>query len=353
MSEHDERPTDDLMNDGLAALREERYDDALAVAAVLRERRFSGSFEIAARAHWANGEHDRAIEVLEDGVAKAPGAAPLWHWLACYRSDMGNYPAALDAFEKEAEFEHVAASLTTYNIAVVHERMEQYAQAIGVIDRLERPDDDGPSPGDFAELRARLLLALDRIDDAIVAADEAVEWFGRHSRSEDDGDDDAEAHPDARRRDMTTRSRAYATRAAARSRLGERSAALEDVDLAIIHGAGGGNGIPSRVYDVLRDLDAATSPAAQLFRVLVKGLLVEDEEDDAPLGFYLPMQIIADDVAEALGYALRFVPEPSRPGAEIAEAEIIEPAADALKGVVFCGPFSTWDPIAADDAGEG
>src|SRR5688500_17234823 len=168
---------DELMKHGFAALREERFEDALAMARKLHEMCYSGGFELEARARWEMGEHDEAIAVLERGVKVAPGAAAVWHWLACYRSDLGDYAAALEAFEKEAEFEDVAASMTTYNIAVVHERMGQFEQAMEVLGRLERPDDEGPWPGDFAELRARLLLALGRGDEAIAVAGEAIEWF--------------------------------------------------------------------------------------------------------------------------------------------------------------------------------
>src|SRR5688572_19639826 len=117
----DTRPTDDLMDAGYAALADGEYETALALAAELRRRRHSSNFEVEARARWAIGEREAALRLLEEGVATAPKRAPLWHWLACYRSDLGRYDAALEAFAKEAEFEHVSASSHAYNVAVVYE----------------------------------------------------------------------------------------------------------------------------------------------------------------------------------------------------------------------------------------
>src|SRR5688572_19774352 len=131
MSDKDEK-AQELMREGYAALQADEFDRALSIAAQLRRIRHSSGFEIEARARWAQSDYRGAIDVLEDGVTKAPGAGPLWHWLGCYRSDEGRYEAALEAFARESELESTGTSQNTYNIAIVYERMGRFTDALKV-----------------------------------------------------------------------------------------------------------------------------------------------------------------------------------------------------------------------------
>lgn len=319
-NEADERSTDQLSKDGFAALREERYDDALAIAAELRERRFSACFELEAHVRWEMGEREAAIAVLEEGVAKAAAAPPLWHWLGCYRSDFGRYEAALEAFEREAEFEGTSVSTNTYNVAIVYERMDRAAEAMEVLARLESPGEEGPTVEHFDELRARLLFDLNRFDDCVETATRAIDALA--ARAADDGESEI---------DYLLLSRAYAVRAMAHLRLGDRDAAIEDAEDSIA-ASGGGAQTPTRAMEALREAYGQKSQAAQLFDLILNVRFPTPQEGS--IGFLVRMQIIADDVDEAAYLARPFLPPDTRDVPPTGEIESSEPAPDEFKGVV-------------------
>jgi tetratricopeptide (TPR) repeat protein len=249
----DERSTDQLSDDGFAALTDERHDDALAIAAELRRRRFSACFELEARTRWEMGEREAAIAVLEDGVAKAAAAPPLWHWLGCYRSDFGRYEAALEAFEREGEFEVTSVSTNTYNVAIVYERMERPADGLEVLARLESPGDEGPSAEHFDELRARLLFDVGRFNECVETATRVIDALAAHAAEVDESD-----------MDYSLLSRAYAARAMANLRLGDAAAATEDAEQSIA-AVGGGAQTPQWAMQALREAAGAKSRTAKWF----------------------------------------------------------------------------------------
>jgi tetratricopeptide (TPR) repeat protein len=345
----EDRPTESLMDDGYTALREERIDDALAIARELRNRRHSSAFEIEARARWHQGERDAAVRVLEEGVGKAPKASPLWHWLACYCSDLGRYDAALEAFAREADFEDVVPSANAYNVAVVLERMERAAEALDVLDRVELPGSD-PSPAHFSELRARLLFDVGRFDEAIEAATLAEEQFTTDAEAYADKANEASAE-DAREDvplDWIMMARVFAVRADARLACGDAAGAIEDAESSIDINP---PDAPDRALATLRQAEGQRSEAARQLRLLVRGEIAIDEEPRR-LGFFTWLDVVADDAAEAMEFARRFVPEAARPSLEIDEKEDHGAVADRLKGVYVCGQPQFFDPDAPDDEGD-
>lgn len=316
-----------LMDEGFDALRDGRLDDALAVATKLRERRHSSSFEIEARSRWERGEREEAINVLEQGVARVPHASPLWHWLACYRSDVGRYDGALEAFAREAEFEEVSASGNAYNVAVVYERMGRPREGLDMLDRVEAPDD--PSPARFAELRARLFFDTGELTRSIDAATEAIKRI-----EESDGEPDWEVLTGA-----------FAVRADAKLRSGDGAGALEDVAEAIDMGP---SLAPWRALDVLRRIDARPAKGSREWTLLLEGALPE-AENPAHRGFFVNMTVVADDAAEGLEFARRFVPDAARADLKISEVTDRGPATESWKGVYGCGPLHVFDPAAVEE----
>jgi tetratricopeptide (TPR) repeat protein len=316
----DERSTNQLSDDGFAALHDERYDEVLTIATELRKRRFSACFELEARARWEMGEREAAIAVLEEGVAKAAAAPPLWHWLGCYRSDIGRYEAALEAFEREAEFEVTSVSTNTYNVAIVYERMDRPADGIEVLARLESPGDEGPTAEHFDELRARLLFDLGRFDECVETATRVIDTLAAHAAAEVDESDV----------DYLLLSRAYAARAMAHLRLGDAAAATEDAEQSIA-AAGGGAQTPQWAMQALREAAGEKSPTAKWFDLILTVHFPAPQ--DGSIGFVVRMGIVADHVDEAVRLARPFLPPEtgeSRPRVEVQSAE---PAIDEFKGV--------------------
>jgi len=275
-----------LSRAGFTALRENRPDDALTIASQLKQHRFSACFEIEARARWAKGERNRAVQVLQEGVTQASAVPSLWHWLACYQSDQGQYDHALEAFARESL---LSGSLTanSYNVAVVYERMGRLQDALDVLDQVECPDQCGPSPAHFAELRARLLLKCGRRVDAL--------------------------------------------------RIAEMAAALMQFDAD--------NPIDPALHDrVLRNLREARADRSKATQQLV--VIVESHKtggEPHPTGFFRRFEVVADAVDEALGFIRPFITEQYRDALKISETKLVGPAPDQLKRVVRAGAAVWFD----------
>ena len=331
--------TGSLMDCGYAALERDEHDEALALAAELRRRRHSSCFEIEARARWAMGERDAAVAVLEEGVEKAAKAWPLWHWLGTFRSNLGRYEAALEAFAREAEFEEVPPSASAYNIAVVYERMGRPGDALDVLDRIELPGNQGPEPAHFAELRARLLFGTGQYAAAIASASAALESFADEASADD---------ASGRTPDWQVLGRAYTVRADAKLRSGDAAGAMEDAAEAVelLRAQA-----PARALDVLRRAEGRRPPEGRRLKLLLEGELPADE-GEGRRGFFVSVDVVASDATEGLQFARRFVPEPARPGLEVAEVEDLGPAGEELGGVYFCSGLAIFDPDAPGDENE-
>ena len=94
MGKPDRQDSHALYEEGLEALHEQRYDDALRLADRLEDRRYSGAFEVRALVLDRQGDTEAAVVCLEQGVDHAPQAWLLWQLLGNYRSDLQRHDEA-------------------------------------------------------------------------------------------------------------------------------------------------------------------------------------------------------------------------------------------------------------------
>jgi tetratricopeptide (TPR) repeat protein len=310
------------MHDGYDALNDGAHDRALAIADQLRSHRHTSGFEIGARALREMGRLDEAVELLREGVTKAPGLAVLWHYLGCYESDRGHFHLAIEALQRAKQCPDADLALELYNIAVVQERMDDAAGALKTAYEAEGVANVGLPLHVLKELQSRLLLQTREFARALSAADEGLELYHGHV-----GDD-----PEAE--DGAAYSRLLARRASALLELGRRQEALEVATDAVLVAP-----TSKPAADVLRRAEALTSPAARLFRVLIEGAWFEPLEDrDAegtPPGFFVKYEIVADSVDEAMRFVRRFEPHAVHRSLTVSEYEELEPRAGEAKGIVY------------------
>lgn len=155
-----------LFDDGVAAVNERRYAEALWIARELKRRRFSGAFEIAARAFLAIKKPHRARTWLETGVNHAPQAPALWNWYGTILSDAGEYDAAFSAFGRAMKLDESRREIELANLAVVEERRGRFVEALALLDQIDASQCIEPSDVEFAEFRARLHIANGDYDEA-------------------------------------------------------------------------------------------------------------------------------------------------------------------------------------------
>lgn len=117
-----------LMDRGYDLLDRNNLPAALKIGQQLEQRRYSGGFEVQARALMAMGRREEAVAVLERGVEEVPDNASLWLGLGNCRSDDGDYDGAIVAYERALVGDCDRTSVT-YNHAEVLVRAGRWDEA--------------------------------------------------------------------------------------------------------------------------------------------------------------------------------------------------------------------------------
>jgi len=159
----------------------EQADEALAdgdlktaqrAGEALLAARHTYGFEVLARMHQQHGDLQKAIEVIEDGVKKAPRAWPLRLLQGELLSDNSEYDAALAAYDAVLSIDGADEDAAHINAAIVLHRAGRYEEALARLDSAPGESDDTVFAA--ARIRADILNILERPDEAIAAAEEGL-----------------------------------------------------------------------------------------------------------------------------------------------------------------------------------
>jgi tetratricopeptide (TPR) repeat protein len=304
----------DWIEEGTEALAEEDFERAEEIAQRIIESRHSYGFELLARVFRDQDNLPRAIEVLQEGVSKAPRAWPLWLLLGEFRSDYGEYDLALLAYDTALGIEGVDADEVHLNAAIVHDRAGRPEDALMRLHEVRGANAETAMYA--ARVRAEILLETERPEAAAAAAQAGI------ARADDDTASD-EIAP------------LYAAMAKAAWMKGDRSAALRYAWEAIEHHA------DETALWLVREVEAQYSNDAKFYRITVEGRLPPGSfEDDAPRGFIRTFEVVADDDDEALRLITRVEPEMMRNGLRARDVEVLDDASDQPKGVYWVSGHS-------------
>ncbi len=152
--------TERLMHQALGLIEEERFTAAHQIARQLEELRYSGAFEVAARAFLGEGEPEQAVAALERGLALAPEVWSNWQLLGNTLSDLGRFDAAAAAYGRAFACPVHDADSLHFNQAVLASRRGEPEKVLALAAALADP-----------ELR---LLAV-----PVAAAGAGQRWAGR------------------------------------------------------------------------------------------------------------------------------------------------------------------------------
>jgi tetratricopeptide (TPR) repeat protein len=304
-----------LADEGYRCLREKEYDQALDVAAKLRKLRYTAGFEIAALANAALGNLEEAVRNLEEGVKLAGGPWLNWQLLGNYRSDLGRYDAAADAFEHALRCPGVWEASVQVNQAILQNRLQNYEGALTLVRTLTDPDLRYPA----AMIEVGALAGLGRLEEAEALAARALH------EADDTLDDDH-----------------------ASNSIAPYLAAIA-VDLARIRLECGADPATVRAFAVdrmihdetdhsllalIRDIDNQYSAQAQYYRLLLNATIAETSpwRPDAE-GYFFNCDVVADSPEEALSYLRRLDATHDVAHLRVDNVEIIEPRPESPKGV--------------------
>lgn len=166
----------ELAERGFSLVREGDYKAALKVAKQLEKLRYTAAYDIAAQAHAGLGDLDEAVSTLERGLQKAPDCWLNWQLLGNYRSDQGDYDAAVAAYERALTCPDVCEDSIRLNQAILANRRRDYAAAEACLRRVTDPE----FRLEVATTRVRALEGTGRLDDAMLLAEQTLagEWEG-------------------------------------------------------------------------------------------------------------------------------------------------------------------------------
>lgn len=260
-----------LMHQALELIEEENFAAAHEIAAQLEELRYSGAFEVAARAFLGEGEPEEAVAVLERGLALAPEVWSSWQLLGNTLSDLGRYAEAAAAYERAFTCPVHDADSLRFNQAVLASRRGEPEAVLALTATVADP-----------ELRLMALPASLRALHALGRAEES-ERLGAQSLAE---------------RDPQIDPATYATVALALAELrlarGVEKALVRDFVVKEWHA------FPASValLTLLRRIDDQHSEDSRYFRLLVAAQLPAPREDGA-IGFFAAFHAVASSAGEA------------------------------------------------------
>jgi Flp pilus assembly protein TadD len=133
--EEEAKECEAMMDQAYDLLRRRNAPEALKIGQQLERRRYSGGFEIQARALVAVNRRKAAIETLERGVAAVPGNWALWQFLGSCRSDDEDYEGAFAAYEKSLTCDGYEPEIL-YNYATASRRADRWEKAKALIEPL-------------------------------------------------------------------------------------------------------------------------------------------------------------------------------------------------------------------------
>lgn len=317
-----------LIFEGFGALEIAEYERALRVARDLHEMRNTAAFEIEARARWEMDDHERAIDVLKDGVEVAPGLFVLWDYLASFLSDEGRYDEALQAYYRSRECEDAPTDAVDFNIAIVYQRQGRHERALALLESI--------SPSESMPVEIIESARAHSLNDTGKHADALTLTAARLNQIKEDDDVDPEAV-----------ARIMAEHAYALWVLGIHEAAYEEAFEAIALDKSN-----KRAAWLIREIADEKSDTSKTWRVVVEGKWAQPFEDsDQDYGFFATYTIVADSPEEAFEFARSFEPEEVRFTLKLDSAVDLGKS-DVQKGVYEAVAAYQFFPLDEDQEGE-
>jgi Flp pilus assembly protein TadD len=136
------------MRDADRLLARKRFKAAWKVGVKLAELRYSGAFEIRAKAFEGLGRPAAALAILARGVRRAPDSSTLLSLLGAALSDAGRYDEALLAFETGRRLEgNVDLAIFRGNQALALVRAGRVAEAEALLDAAPADEPGTEDPG--------------------------------------------------------------------------------------------------------------------------------------------------------------------------------------------------------------
>lgn len=301
-----------LMKKGYGLVADGDFETALDVGMRLKQMCHTSAFEIMALSLDGLGRTEEAVEILEEGVTKAPTVWLLWQLLGNYRSDLERYEQSHKAYEVALECPDANCSSIYLNIATVLSRQGRHSEALTSLESVTDASITLRADG----LRVSILIEQERFEEALELGADVLEGV----TEETDSYDLALVEADVAK--------------ACWLGYGDREWALELARDALSHA----QGLSSALW-IIREVENRLSPGNKYYRLLVEGDWPEADDDGNPKGFFISYDVVADGVEDAMKYVRSFEPVERRQSVRLDECEDVEPRPNEPAGVYQIGRY--------------
>lgn len=296
-----------LMHQALELIEDEQFAAAHEIAGQLEELRYSGAFEVAARAFIGEGEPEQAAAVLQRGLALAPEVWSSWQLLGNTLSDLARYDEAAAAYERAWACPLHDADSLRFNEAVLASRRGDPERVLALAAQVADP-----------ELRLMTVPVSLRALDSLDRTEEA-EKLGAQSLS---GRDPL--------LDPATYAAIAVTLAELRLARGVEKALVRDFVVKEWHA----HPASLSLLSLLRRIDGQHAEDARYLRLLVAAQLPAPREDGA-IGFFAAFHAVASSAEEALEMYRALDRRQPHALLRLDETEDVGPRPDEPKGICW------------------
>ena len=291
-------------------LAEGRYGEAKELGHQLLKLRFTGAFEILAKAFQGAGEIEVAVRVLESGLQEAPTVWLLWLQLGNYRSELGDLNGAVEAYNQARSCPGAESDQIDFNEAFMRSKYGNKATALELFRKVYRETEDKKLRVVALTHRLTTLIELDEITEALMELGEAY----LHEA------DNAEL---------------LSKLAFQLLDKGDEKSALNLAKQALgLRRAG-------EVARVVRLLEGQLSESSRLFEVKLRGQI---EGETEMLYFHKISRVYADQDEEAMKIALDFEPPDLKEELFVERVDLLEIQPDQRKGVDWSSALLFYQP---------
>lgn len=308
---HIESVARELMDKGYGYLRSNDIGRAKKVAKKLLNMHFSGGYEILAQAYEYEGNREKALQTLKEGVRNVPQVWVLWLQLGNLQSDLGVHDEAVKSYERALKCPNAQSDNVYFNQAINLHRHGKHEEALSKLEALTDEDFTLPKAG----LTCTIFNALGRHDEVIGLAGQWLAKIGDSVEANKLAFEQATLHVEM-------------AQAFLKGKNDSQSA------MSHIHNALWFDKTHAVALRMVREINHKESPEARHYWIIAQGLWTTEIEGSADLpAFYSTYEVVADSPDEALEYIKQLEPDDVQDSMTVEEWKELESCPDFLKGV--------------------
>lgn len=159
------RESERLLSLGNEAVNSGEYERAAELQEQLQQRGYIGSWELKARLHTAEGEHEKALSTVNEALEMVDSDFILWTQKANILSDLGRYDQSEAAYSKARRCPNVSIGDVDFNEALMSLRRDDPERALELLESVLNNKEANIHHDRAMGMKVRALVLLQRDED--------------------------------------------------------------------------------------------------------------------------------------------------------------------------------------------